>query len=153
MSPPSDETGWYAAARRTTIEDRLRQARSRIRRFTAAEAHAAAARGAVIIDVRCGDDRSKDGAIPGAVHVPLSLLEWRCDPASGSADDRVSDLDRTIILVCNEGYSSTLAAAALTDLGFRKAGDVIGGFVAWLRAGLPVDGDVRLPAAESDDSG
>lgn len=140
-------------APRTTIEDRMREARSRIERLTPSEAHAAAARGAIIVDVRCGDDRVRDGEIPGAVHVPLSVLEWRCDPASESADDRVSDLDRTIILVCKEGYSSSLAAATLKDLGFRQPGDVIGGFVAWLSAGLPVDRDVRLPTAESDYSG
>ena len=140
-------------APRTTIEDRMREARSRIERLTPSEAHTAAARGAIIVDVRCGDDRVRDGEIPGAVHVPLSVLEWRCDPTSESADDRVSDLDRTIILVCKEGYSSSLAAATLKDLGFRQPGDVIGGFVAWLSAGLPVDRDVRLPTAESDYSG
>ena len=140
-------------APRTTIEDRMREARSRIERLTPSEAHAAAARGAIIVDVRCGDDRVRDGEIPGAVHVPLSVLEWRCDPASESADDRVSDLDRTIILVCKEGYSSSLAAATLKDLGFRQPGDVIGGFVARLSDGLPVDRDVRLPTAESDYSG
>ena len=137
----------------TTIEDLLRNARNRIERFTPSEAHAAAARGAIIVDVRCADDRRTDGEIPGAMHVPLSVLEWRCDPASESADPRVSDLDRSIILVCKEGYSSSLAAATLKDLGFRQPGDVIGGFVAWLSAGLPVDGDVRLPTAESDYSG
>lgn len=139
-----------ALTARTTIEHRLRLARSQIERFTPAEAHTAAARGAVIVDVRCGDDRRRDGEIPGAVHVPLSVLEWRCDPDSASADDRVSNLDRTIILVCNEGYSSSLAAATLGDLGFRNPGDVIGGFVAWLSAGFPVENGLRLPTAESD---
>lgn len=62
----------------------------------------------------------------------------------------MSDLDRTIILLCNEGYSSSLAAASLRDLGFRQPGDVLGGFFAWVNAGLPVEEEGRLPAAESD---
>jgi rhodanese-related sulfurtransferase len=124
---------------RTSITDRLARARSRIERFAPAEADAAAARGAIIVDIRCSDDRRREGTIPSAVHVPLSVLEWRCDPESEDADSRLSDLDRQIIVVCTDGYSSSLAAASLRDLGFQQAGDVIGGFRAWVSAGLLVE--------------
>jgi rhodanese-related sulfurtransferase len=127
------------APARTPIEDRLDRARKRIDRFEPAEAHAAAAQGAVIVDTRCNDDVCREGRIPGAIHVPLSVLEWRCDPGSEDADDRLTDLDRQIIVVCNDGCSSSLAASSLRDLGFRQAGDVIGGFRGWASAGLPVD--------------
>ena len=128
-------------AARTTIQDRLDQARQRIERFTPAEANTALTQGAVIVDTRCGDDRHREGFLSGAIHVPLSVLEWRCDPDSRDADGRLSDLERQIILVCNDGYSSSLAASALWDLGFRRVGDVIGGFRGWVDAGLPVRPD------------
>lgn len=79
--------------------------------------------------------------IPGSVHVPLSALFWRLDPASGHDDPALSDLTRPVILLCAEGYSSSLAAATLCDLGFASVGDVIGGFEAWAAAGLPVEAD------------
>ncbi len=132
--PASDQ-----AAARTTIQDLLDEARRRINRFEPLQADTAAGQGAVIVDTRCGDDRRREGLIPGAIHVPLSLLHWRCDPDSGYADDRLSDLEQQIILVCNDGYSSSLAAASLLELGFHRAGDVIGGFRAWVEAGLPVE--------------
>jgi rhodanese-related sulfurtransferase len=123
---------------RTTIGDRLAQARENIDRFTPSEAKAAAAQGAVIVDTRCAEDRRREGLIRDAVEVPLSVLEWRCDPESGYADDRLADLHLQIIVMCNDGFSSSLAAASLRDLGFGRAGDMIGGFRAWMDAGLPV---------------
>jgi rhodanese-related sulfurtransferase len=124
---------------RATIEDRLARARRRIDRLTPVEAEAATNRGAVIVDTRCGEDLRREGRIPGAIHVPLSLLEWRCDPDSETADGRLADLGLQIIVVCNDGYSSSLAASSLRDLGFQRAGDVIGGFRAWAGEGLPVE--------------
>jgi rhodanese-related sulfurtransferase len=99
---------------------------------------AAAKAGAVIVDTRCEEDRIREGRIPFAVEASLSVLEWRCDPDSETADERLADLDHYLILVCNDGYSSSLAAGSLLDLGFRQTGDVIGGFRAWSAAGLPV---------------
>lgn len=126
-------------AARISIQARLAEVRRGIARFTPEDAYAAANRGAVIVDTRCEEDRRREGSIPGALHVPLSVLEWRCDPDSETADPRLSDLGRQIILVCNDGYSSSLAAASLGGLGFRRAGDLIGGFRAWAGAELPVE--------------
>jgi len=94
--------------------------------------------GATLIDTRDGDLRSRDGYIPGSVHVPLSVLEWRVDPTSGHQSAAVAGREDRLILICHEGYSSSLAAVRLHDLGFANTTDVIGGFVAWAAAGLPV---------------
>jgi rhodanese-related sulfurtransferase len=111
-----------------------RAARS-IRRYLPDEARAAAEHGAQLVDIRSADARRRDGVIPGAVHVPRTVLEWRTDP---SGDWRNAQLDgRRLILVCDHGYSSVLAAATLVELG-RDCGDVVGGFEAWAAAGLPV---------------
>jgi rhodanese-related sulfurtransferase len=125
---------------RSSIEARLVSIRDRIARLSPSEALAAAQAGAVIVDTRCEDDRIREGRIPNAVVAPRSVLEWRCDPASDTADERLADFDHYLILVCNDGYSSSLAAGSLLDLGFRQAGDIIGGFRAWSVAGLPVAG-------------
>lgn len=77
--------------------------------------------------------------VPGSVHVPLSVLYWRLDPTSGHDDKALSDRDRRVIIVCADGYSSSLAAATLRDLGFSRATDLDGGFRAWAAAGLPVE--------------
>lgn len=115
----------------TALDELFADAASRIRRYTPVEADAS--RGA-IIDLRSQDARERDGAIPGAYHVPRSVLEWRV----ASEKWRNAELDgRTLILVCAQGYSSVLAASALIGLG-RDAGDIIGGFEAWRAAELPV---------------
>ena len=101
------------------------------------------AAGALLVDTRSSDDRRDSGTIPGSVHVPLSVLFWRLDPSSGYNDPALSDLARPIVLVCAHGYSSSLAAATLRDLGFANVGDVIGGFEAWSAAGLPVVAEGR----------
>ena len=114
------------------IEQVLDEARARIRRCTPLEAAAA---DAVLVDTRSVDERERDGVIPGSVHVPLSVLEWRCDQSSGFANPHLGN--RPLVLVCAHGYSSSLAAARLVDLGV-DAGDLEGGFEAWREAGLPV---------------
>jgi rhodanese-related sulfurtransferase len=114
-----------------TLDDLLADAARRIRRYTPAEARAS---GAAILDIRSHDARKRDGVIPGAYHVPRTVLEWRV----ASAGWRNTELDdRTLILVCDHGYSSVLAAAGLVELG-RDAGDVRGGFEAWRADGLAV---------------
>ena len=90
--------------------------------------------GSVIVDLRSHDGRVRDGVIPGSVHVPRSVLEWRVDPDSGFANPRISD--RELILVCQEGFSSSLAAASLQELGCTQDADLIGGFQAWRDTGL-----------------
>ena len=123
---------------RRTIDELLRAARDRIERLTPEAASRAMAAGALLVDTRSSDDRRDSGTIPGSVHVPLSVLFWRLDPSSGFDDPALSDLARPVVLICAHGYSSSLAAATLRDLGFANAGDVIGGFEAWSAAGLPV---------------
>lgn len=96
--------------------------------------------GAVTIDIRSERQRERDGVIPGAHFLLRNALEWRLDPASGHSDPSLGDdLDRHVILVCDEGYQSSLAAATLQDLGFRRATDLAGGFQAWRAAGLSVE--------------
>jgi len=122
-----------------TIDDLIRAARARLDRLDPAAAREEADAGAVIIDTRCAEARLLGGVIPGSVHVPLSVLYWRLDPTSGHDDKTLSHRDRRVILVCADGYSSSLAAATLRDLGFSKATDVVGGFNGWAAAGLPVE--------------
>jgi rhodanese-related sulfurtransferase len=124
---------------RRTIHDVLAAARERIRRYTPEEARAAVARGAIVIDTRSSGDVEAEGRIPGSIYHHRNVLEWRCDPASSHADPRLADLGGQLIVICNDGYSSSLAASSLVELGFANAGDVIGGFRAWKAAGLPVE--------------
>ena len=95
--------------------------------------------GTLLIDTRCEELRQSDGVIPGSVHVPLSVLYGRLDPASGHDDPRLLDPDRRVILVCARGYSSSIAAATLRQLGFTRATDVIGGVERWRQDGLSVE--------------
>lgn len=126
---------------RRTIGDLLAAARARIDRLTPEAARDAMADGALLVDTRSADLRRETGVIPGSVHVPLSVLFWRLDPASGYDDPALSDLTRPVVLVCAHGYSSSLAAATLRDLGFTRVGDVVGGFEAWAAAGLPIEAE------------
>jgi rhodanese-related sulfurtransferase len=93
---------------------------------------------ALIVDIRADLEREWTGVVPRSLHVPRPVLEWRLDPASPWRSPHAPPLDRPVILICDHGYSSSLAAATLVELGFAEAGDVIGGFEAWLEAGLPV---------------
>ncbi|TME08505.1 MAG: hypothetical protein E6I65_12670 [Chloroflexi bacterium] len=123
----------------TTIGILLEAARAKLERLDPAVAHEATASGAVIVDTRCAEARHANGVIPGSVHVPLSVLYWRLDPTSGHDDKTLSDRSRQVIVVCADGYSSSLAAATLRELGFHRATDVVGGFNGWVAAGLPVE--------------
>jgi rhodanese-related sulfurtransferase len=131
-----------------TINDMLESARARLDRLDPAAARAAGESGALIVDTRCGEARRASGVIPGSVHVPLSVLYWRLDATSGHNDEAISDRNRRIILFCADGYSSSLAAAALRDLGFAQATDIDGGFNGWLAAGLPIEQLTDRPDGE-----
>lgn len=122
-----------------TTEDLLTEARGRVGRWSPAVALAKQQAGAVVIDVRDSGDRSREGAIPGAIAIPLSVLEWRADPTSPFRMEGLAGTEDTLILVCNDGYSSSLAAARLKELGRQSVGDVAGGFRAWKLEGLPVE--------------
>ena len=128
---------------RRTIDDLLAAARDRIERRMPEAAYRAMLDGALLVDTRCGEDRRETGVIPGSAHAPLSVLFWRLDPSSGYDDPSLSDLERPVILICADGYSSSIAAATLRDLGFASVADVIGGFAAWSAAGLPVEPEGR----------
>lgn len=122
-----------------TIGQLLANARARLNRLEPAAALTAQGEGATLIDLRCEDDRKATGIIPGSVHVPLSVLFWRLDATSGYDDPRLSNPAQQVIVLCADGYSSSMAAATLQDLGFARATDVIGGFAAWAAAGLPLE--------------
>jgi rhodanese-related sulfurtransferase len=103
------------------------------------------AAGALLVDTRPLEQRERDGEVPGAVVVDRNVLEWRLDPASPWRLPQVTGHDLEVIVLCNQGYSSSLVADTLRTLGLHRAVDVIGGFEAWAAQGLPVAG-VR-PAA------
>jgi rhodanese-related sulfurtransferase len=121
-----------------TVDDLLAAARRRIRRLDPEEAARAWAQGALLIDIRPTLQRSWEGEIPGAVAVERNVLEWRLDPASAHCLAEITDHHREIIVVCSEGYASSLVAATLVELGYTSAADVTGGYQAWAAAGLPV---------------
>lgn len=124
--------------RSRTIDDLLAEARETIERLTPHAAFAAHRAGAALVDVRSEDERRRQGVrIPGALHHPISVLAWRLDPDCPTRNDKLP-LDVQVILLCREGYSSSLAAAWLRAIGFSRAADVIGGVDGWLSAGLPV---------------
>jgi len=123
--------------RRRTLDELLADARARIERYTPEDAHAAARRGVLIVDIRSDTDRRRDGIVPGSVHIPRTALEWRADPGGSLRNPHLGGLDEPLILLCDHGCSTILAAATLAELGYVRVGDVIGGYEAWRLAGLP----------------
>jgi rhodanese-related sulfurtransferase len=124
---------------RTTIEDLLTAARTRLQRLTPSEAFAALRDGAVLIDIRSQDQRREQGVVPGSLWFPRNVLEWRVDPASGVGHPATADPDTRVIVMCAAGYQSSLAAVSLHEIGFARATDTIDGFDGWREAGLPVE--------------
>lgn len=123
---------------RTTIDELLESARRGLDRLPPRRALEAMRAGACLIDIRADTQIARDGAVPGAWIVPRNVLEWRLDPDCARRDPAAPALDQPVILLCHEGYQSSLAAATLQRLGFVRATDVIGGFIAWRGDGLPV---------------
>ena len=128
------------AGSQVTIEQLLADARRTLVRLTPSRAHAAMRRGALLVDIRGDAQRDRDGLIPGARYIARNVLEWRCDPASAWRDPELGRRDAHVMLICDEGYQSSLAAATLQRFGLYDATDVIGGFQAWRADGLPVTG-------------
>ncbi len=120
------------------IEGLLERARTRLVRLSPHEARAAARRGGLIVDIRSERQRLEQGLVPGAHFVPRNVLEWRADPGSGHADPSLTGVSGPLVLMCAQGYQSSLAAATLHEIGVARATDMIGGFEAWAAAGLPV---------------
>ena len=149
--------GAVARLGRRGVEGLLEAARKRIERVEPKIAWGWAESGeALIVDLRSGDERRRHGIVPGSVHVPRSVLEWRADPTSDSHNPQLEGHGR-LILLCAEGYSSSLAAASLVDLGRAGAGDVVGGFRAWRAAGLPIavapEDDGAMPGMGGPETG
>jgi rhodanese-related sulfurtransferase len=120
-----------------TIDEILATARARLTRLSPEEAHAACAAGAMLIDIRPAARRAAAGEVPGSVVIERNHLEWRLDPASDARLPWVTGYGLRPIVICAEGYTSSLAAAALQDLGLAQATDVVGGYQAWQASGLP----------------
>jgi rhodanese-related sulfurtransferase len=123
----------------STIDELLAAARARLDRVDPQRAAALAAEGAHLVDTRPQWQRDQEGAIPGALVIERNHIEWRLDPTSSARIPEAVDHDVAWVLFCSEGYSSSLAAASLQDLGLHRATDVDGGFQAWKRAGLPTE--------------
>jgi rhodanese-related sulfurtransferase len=120
-----------------TIAEVLDAARQRLARLTPEEAQRASIDGAVLVDIRPAAQRAAEGELPGALVIERNVLEWRFDPASEARLD-IADHDLAVIVLCQEGYTSSLAAAALQELGVWRATDVIGGYAAWRQADVPL---------------
>jgi rhodanese-related sulfurtransferase len=138
------------AQSRSSVEQLLVEARARLDRLTPESAQAAVRVGALLIDIRSELQRERDGVIPGSRFIARNVLEWRCDPASPWRDRSIIGAGTRVVVICNEGYQSSLAAATLQQLGLADATDVIGGFQAWKAAGLPVQ---RASAASVNQKG
>ncbi len=141
MSAPALESSRVVRPRGArSIDDLLSAARARIVRVGPHEAAARIAAGAVLVDIRPAAQRAAEGEVPGALAVERNVLEWRFDPASDARLAVATGFDVDVIVLCSEGYTSSLAADALRSLGLHRATDVVGGFSAWAAAGLPTLG-------------
>jgi rhodanese-related sulfurtransferase len=128
LTPPPGSLG---------IDDLLAAARTRLNRIGPSAVAAAMANGAVLVDIRPAAQRAEHGEIPGAIVIERNVLEWRLDPRSDARLPFADRYDLEVIVTCQEGYTSSLAAAALQDLGLHRATDLDGGYAAWRAAGLP----------------
>jgi rhodanese-related sulfurtransferase len=131
MMGQGDHIGWRTMS---AIDRLLAAAREGVDRVEPRRLAAEQAAGALVIDTRPVEQRDRDGALPGALVIDRNVLEWRLDPTSPDRIPQADDPGRRIIVVCNEGYSSSLAAATLRMLGLYRATDLAGGFQAWLAA-------------------
>lgn len=128
------------------LADLLARARSGLTRLTPEQAAAAGRAGALLVDIRTAEQRAEKGALPGAICIDRTVLEWRLEPGGRVAIPEMTGPDTLVILICRQGYSSSLAAASLQAIGLRQATDVIGGVEGWIAAGLPISegpADVR----------
>jgi len=117
-----------------SIDELLAAARLRLDRVAPKALTTEHANGALIIDIRPADQRVRDGELPGAIVIDRNVLEWRLDPRSDHRIPQITGYNTRVVIVCNEGYSSSLAAATLQELGLHRATDMVGGFQAWLTA-------------------
>jgi len=138
VNAPSTAAPSPAPAGSRGIDQILAEARSRLDRVGPVQAYQAQRSGAILIDIRPAAQRQEHGEIPGGVVIERNVLEWRLDPRSDARLPFADRYDLAVIVFCQAGYTSSLAAAALLDLGLHRATDLTGGFTAWASAGLPV---------------
>ncbi|WP_434481871.1 rhodanese-like domain-containing protein [Streptomyces sp. NBC_01340] len=128
-----------SAPRPVGIDTLLERVREGLDRVEAEEAYSAAQAGeALLVDIRYAALRERDGLIPGALVVERNELEWRLDPQGSHRAPEATSHDLPVVVICNEGYASSLAAVSLQQLGLHRATDLVGGFQAWKAAGFPV---------------
>ncbi len=128
------------------VDSLLALARDGVQRLSPQQARHAAQQGALLVDTRTETQRTEQGELPGALVIDRTVLEWRLDPAGPHGVPEAADHDVQVVVVCRQGYSSSLAAASLRALGLHRATDLVGGVEAWIAAGLPVStgpADVR----------
>jgi rhodanese-related sulfurtransferase len=134
-----------SVGRRTSIQQLLVEARSHLVRVTPPELQQALQLGdAVVLDTRTPTDRDRFGCIPGSIHAPRTLIEFMIDPEWGYQHPAIEGFDQRLVCVCNGGFSSSLAARTLQQIGFHRATDLIGGFQAWKQAQLPTEAPDHL---------
>ncbi|WP_406206448.1 rhodanese-like domain-containing protein [Kitasatospora sp. NBC_01560] len=121
----------------TTVDDLVARSREGVHRPRGREAHQAQLDGALLVDIRPAAQRAAEGEIPGSLVIERNVLEWRLDPTGSHRIPEASGYDLEVIVVCSEGYASSLAAASLRELGLSRATDLDGGFVGWAADGLP----------------
>ncbi|MFJ9546862.1 rhodanese-like domain-containing protein [Streptomyces erythrochromogenes] len=138
MSAQADASGPVTPSSPVGIDELLERVRAGYTRVDAQEAYAASSAGALLVDIRYQALRERDGLIPGALVVERNELEWRLDPTGSHRAAEATGHDLRVVVICNEGYASSLAAASLHALGLHRATDLTGGFQAWKSAGLPV---------------
>jgi rhodanese-related sulfurtransferase len=114
-----------------TVTDLVQRARQRIQRVEPHELEGILADGGIVVDIRPAEQRHIEGHLPDAVVVERNVLEWRLDPDGTHRLPEVRNHAQTVVVVCSEGYASSLAAASLVDLGYRRAADLVGGYRAW----------------------
>lgn len=135
-----------SAGPRPGIAEALVRARAQLHRLAPSDAYEAVRAGAVLVDIRPETTRAIEGGIPGALVLERNVLEWRLDPASDACLP-IASYDLQVIVVCDAGYASSLAAASLQELGLHRATDLVGGYRAWRAAGLPTTSDWRRTAS------
>ncbi|WP_329333994.1 rhodanese-like domain-containing protein [Streptomyces sp. NBC_00663] len=139
MSGADERQSAQSAQQPVGIDELLERVRERYDRIEPQEAYDAAQRGeALLVDIRYAALRDRDGVIPGALVVERNELEWRLDPRGSHRAPEATSHDLRVVVICNEGYASSLAAASLHQLGLHRATDLVGGFQAWRASGLPV---------------
>jgi rhodanese-related sulfurtransferase len=144
---PLSSVATGGSGRSSQVDRLLARARATYRQVGPNEAAQLVASGGLLVDIRPAAQRAQFGEIPGAIVIERNVLEWRLDPTSPDRHPAVSGSDSPVVIVCQAGYASSLAAASLRELGLSRATDLVGGFEAWVEAGLPATPGQSGPSA------